>query len=322
MLRVFSFLPILRFVGQVSPMPESPEHEELFDAAFLDRLRVLALRLRKRRQLLRRGTQSTPATGFTREFKDYRHYTPREDYRAIDWRLYARLDKLFVRLYEETQELNLHILLDVSTSMAQPFPGKRRQALRFAVALAYLALSAQQRVSLYSMSDSVRQELPPLRGQGNIEKVIQAVSKLKFDGLTDMQRCFEEFRPSRQRYGVIFIISDFFGREIGSAAEAVARVSAWPGEGHFLQIVHPAERRPEIEGELELAEVETGERRRFWLTRRDVQRYEETFDAFTESLARECTARRIDFMQAGSEEPFEERFLEMLARGSALAGGV
>jgi uncharacterized protein (DUF58 family) len=270
---------------------------------------------------MRRGSQSTSATGFTREFKDYRHYTPREDYRAIDWRLYARLDKLFVRLYEETQELNLHIMLDTSTSMAQPFPEKRRQALRFAVALAYLALSAQQRVSLYSMSSGVHQELPPLRGQGNIEKVIQAVLKLKFDGLTDMKRCFEEFRPSKQRYGIIFIISDFFGREIGSATEAVARVAAWPGENHFLQIVHPDERQPEIEGELELTEVETGERRRFWLTKRDVQRYVETFDAFVGNLASECASHSVDFMQVTSDEAFEERFLDLLVRGSALAGG-
>lgn len=302
-------------------MPDTLEREDLFDASFLDRLRVLALRLRKRRQLMRRGAQSSPATGFTREFKDYRHYTPREDYRAIDWRLYARLDKLFVRLYEETQELNLHILLDTSTSMAQPFPEKRRQALRFAVALAYLALSVQQRVSVYSMSDTVHQELPPLRGQGNIEKVIQAVSKLKFDGLTNMKRCFEEYRPSKQRYGIIFVISDFFGHEIGSATEAVARVSAWPGENHFLQIIHPEERQPELEGELELAEVETGERRRFWLTKKDVQRYVETFDAFSENLARECASHRVDFLQISSNEAFEERFLDLLVRGSALAGG-
>ena len=302
-------------------MPDTLEREDLFDASFLDRLRVLALRLRKRRQLMRRGAQSTSATGFTREFKDYRHYTPREDYRAIDWRLYARLDKLFVRLYEETQELNLHIMLDTSTSMAQPFPEKRRQALRFAVALAYLALSAQQRVSLYSMNSGVHQELPPLRGQGSIEKVIQAVLKLKFEGLTDRKRWFEEFRPSKQRYGIIFIISDFFGREIGSATEAVAPVSAWPGENHFLQIVHPEERLPEIEGELELTEVETGERRRFWLTKRDVQRYVETFDSFVANLSLECASHSVDFMQVTSDEAFEERFLDLLVRGSALAGG-
>ena len=302
-------------------MSDILSRDELFDAAFLDRLRTLALRLRKRRQLMRRGAQSTPATGFTREFKDYRHYSRGEDYRAIDWRLYARLDKLFVRLYEETQELNLHILLDTSTSMAQPFPEKRKQALRFAVALAYLALSGQQRVSLYSMSESVKQELPPLRGQGNIEKIIQAATKLNFDGFTDIDKCFQDYRPARQRYGVIFVISDFFGRDVNTSADAVSRAATWPGEVHFLQIVHPSERSPELEGEVELAEVETGEKRRFWLTKRDVQRYVETFDAFSENLARTCASRHIDYFQCATDEPFEDRFLDMLVRGSALTGG-
>ena len=302
-------------------MSETLAREELFDAAFLDRLRTLALRLRKRRQLMRRGAQSTPATGFTREFKDYRHYARGEDYRAIDWRLYARLDKLFVRLYEETQELNLHLLVDISGSMARPFGEKRKQALRFAVALAYLALSSQQRVSLYTMSDTVKQELPPLRGQGNVEKIIQAATRLNFEGLTDIEKCFQDFRPARQRFGVIFVISDFFGRDVNSAADAVARAASWPGEIHFLQIVHPAERTPDLEGEVELAEVETGEKRRFWLTKRDVQRYVETFDAFAENLGRTCASHRIDFFQCATDEPFEDRFLDMLVRGSALAGG-
>lgn len=301
---------------------ENLARDELFDAVFLDRLRSLAVRLRKRRALTRRGAQSTPATGFTREFKDYRHYTPREDYRAIDWRLYARLDKLFVRLYEETQELNLHILVDVSGSMAEPHSSKRRQALRFAVALAYLGLVGQQRVSLYSLSDTIRQELPPLRGQGNMEKIIQTATRLNYGGLTDLERSFTEFRPTRQRYGVIFVISDFFGRDVSTATEAVKRAAAWPGECHFVQILHPEERQPGLDGEVELADVETGERRRFWLTRRDVQRYVETFDAFCDKLARDCASHRIDFMQCGAEEPFEDRFLELLNRGSALTGGV
>ena len=294
--------------------------EDLFDVTFLDRLRVLAIRLRKRRQLMRRGSQSTPSTGFTREFKDYRHYTPREDYRAIDWRLYARLDKLFVRLYEETQELNLHLIVDASGSMQRPFEEKRRQALRFAVALAYLGLTNQQRVSLYSMSDIIRQELPPLRGPGSIDKVIQTASRMTFDGITDLQRCFEGFRPVRQRYGVFFVISDFFGRDLNATHEVVTQAAAWPGETHFVQILHPEEREPKVEGEIELSEVETGEKRRFWFTRRDARKYAETFDAFVEDLAQACAGRRIGFMQCTSEEPFEERFVELLSRGSALAG--
>ena len=301
-------------------MSEAITREDLFDAQFLDRLRTLMLRLRKRRQLHRKGSQSTPATGHTREFKDYRHYTARDDFRAIDWRLYARLEKLFVRLYEEVQELHVHIVVDTSASMAQPFTEKRRQALRFAVALAYLGLSGQHRVSLYSMSDTTRQELPPLRGQGNIEKIISTVSKWQCGGFTDLEKCFTDFRPSRQRYGIIFVISDFFGREAGSAVEAINRAASWPGETHFVQIFHPWAQKPDLEGEVEVADVEPGEKRRFWITRRDVKLYIEMFNAFTDSLSRACASRRMDFIRCASDEPFEDRFLELLTRGSALSG--
>ena len=301
-------------------MTESQEREELFDSVFLDRLKMLTLRLRKRKELLRRGNQATPATGFTREFKDYRHYTAKEDYRAIDWRLYARLGKLFVRLYEETQELSLHIVLDTSHSMAAPHAEKRKQALRFAVALAYLGLSGQQRVHLYTMSDSVRQELPPLRGQGHLDKIISTASRLAFGGITDLERCFTEFRPSRQRYGIVFVISDFFGRDAETVPEIISRAAVWPGESHFVQIFHPEERAPQLEGEVELAETETGERRRIWLTRQDLERYTAAFDAFTENLTNASAGRQIDFVQCRTDEPFEERFLSLLTRSTSLTG--
>lgn len=301
-------------------MSEAITREDLFDAQFLDRLRTVTLRLRKRRQLHRKGSQSTPATGHTREFKDYRHYTARDDFRAIDWCLYARLEKLFVRLYEEVQELHVHIVVDTSASMARPFPEKRRQAFRFAVALAYIGLSSQHRVSLYSMGETTKQELPPLRGQGNIEKVIGTLAKWNCEGFTDLEKCFSDFRPSRQRYGVIFVISDFFGREVGSAVDAVHKAAGWSGETHFVQIIHPWEQKPDLDGEVELADVETGEKRRFWITKRDVKLYTEMFDAFTDNLSRACASRQMDFFRCASDEPFEDRFLELLTRGSALAG--
>ncbi len=132
-LRLLPLLPLLRLPDKSvfpmpAPAPTSPK-EELFDAEFLDRLRALFLRLRKRKQLRRKGLQNTPATGFTREFKDFRHYTPKDDFRAIDWRLYARLDRLFIRLYEEIQEFHVHIVIDTSASMVEPFPEKRLTSL-------------------------------------------------------------------------------------------------------------------------------------------------------------------------------------------------
>lgn len=293
--------------------------DSLLDPAFLDRLRALTLRLRKRRQLKRKGLQATPATGFTREFKDFRHYTPHDDYRAIDWRLYARLGRLFIRLYEEVQEFHVHILLDTSESMRTPFAEKERTAKQLAVALGAVGLLGQHRVTLSTMNDRVVTTLPPLKGQVNLRRLAAHVAGLSFSGRTDLEKCFDDFRPSRQRYGIIFVISDFFGADLTAAPRALARIGVWPGETHLIQVFHPRERQPGLEGEIELIDVETGEARRLWLSKRDSQRCEEAFERFTAALAREALARQADFQPWPTGVDFEEQFLSLLSRGSALA---
>lgn len=300
---------------------ENKESESLFDAEFLDRLRALFLKLRKRRQLRKKGLRSTPATGYTREFKDFRHYTPGDDYRAIDWRLYARLDRLFIRLYEEIQEYHIHVLVDTSASMQQPFAEKRSAALQLAVALSYLGLVGQHRVSLYQMSDKVTEAMPPLKGQGNIRRIIDFAGKMEFGGTTDLERCFREFRPVRQRYGIIFVISDLYGSGIEVAEQALRHGAGWPGETHFIHVYHPWEKRPDLDGEIELIDVETNEQRRLWFTKRDLQKYEAAYDAFQKGVERACLSRQMDYQPWPTDRPFEDMFLELLSRGSAIASG-
>ena len=299
----------------------STDNDSLFDAEFLGRLRALFLRLRKRRQLKKKGIQNTTATGFTREFKDFRHYTPDEDYRSIDWRLYARLDRLYVRLYEEVQEFHVHILVDTSASMVTPFGDKRLSALRLAVALAYLGLIGQHRVSLYRMADRIIEGLPPQKGQGNIQRIIDYAKRLEFGGMTDLNRCFSSFRPSRQRYGIIFVISDLYGRDADEAKDAVQRIASWPGEAHVIQIFNPWEEHPDLDGEVELIDVETQEHRKLWFTKRELKRYEEVFDLFLKTVEHTCKSRQIDYQRWCTDQPFEEAFLDLLSRGSALASG-
>lgn len=299
----------------------SRDNEEIFDADFLDRLRALFLRLRKRRQLKKKGIQSTQSTGFTREFKDYRHYTPDDDYRAIDWMLYARLERLYIRLYEEIQEFHIHVLIDTSASMQTPFPEKRLIALKLAVALSYLGLVGQHRVSLYQMGERVIEGLPPQKGQGNIQRIIDYARRLEFGGLTDLERCFTEFRPSRRRYGILFVLSDLYGRGVDETSEAVRLAATWPGETHFIHIFHPWEQHPDLDGEIELIDVETQEHRRLWFTRRDRRKYEERFELFLKEIEHSCKSRQIDYQRWRTDLPFEEPFLELLSRGSALASG-
>ena len=298
----------------------SPENEDLFDPKFLERLRAMFLRLRKRKKLKKKGLQSTPATGYTREFKDYRSYTPDDDYRSIDWRLYARLDKLFIRLYEEVQEFHIHIVVDASASMAQPFNDKRLNALRLAVALGYLGLVSQHRVSIYAMREDVVDAMPPLKGQGNIQRIIDYLSRLEFGGTTHLRQCFRNFKPSRRRYGIIFVLSDLYGQDLSSAKGAIRHAVAWPGEIHMIHITHPWERKPDLEGEIQLIDVETNEARKLWFTKRELKRYTEAYEEFLKTIERECSGRQIDYMQWSTDGSFEDLFLTLLSRGSALAG--
>lgn len=300
--------------------PNSSE-EELFDPEFLDRLRALFLRLRKRKQLKKKGLQSTPATGFTREFKDFRHYTPRDDYRAIDWRLYARLDRLFIRLYEEIQEFHVHIVVDTSGSMVEPFPEKRTTSLKIAVALAYMGLVGHHRVSLYSIGEKVGEPPPPMKGQGSLQRVLDFANGLEFGGLTRLDKCFQDFSPSRRRYGIIFVISDLYGSDVNEAREAIRHASTWPGEVHFIQVYHPWEEKPDLDGEIELVDVETKEQRRLWLTPRDRKRYEERYQQFLDDIGKSCQERQIDYQKWRTDLPFDDLFLDLLSKGSALATG-
>lgn len=293
---------------------------ELFDPEFLGRLRALFFRLRRRRQLRRKGQQATPSSGFTREFKDHRHYTPGDDFRGIDWRLYARLERMFIRIFEEVQEFHVHILIDRSTSMIEPYPEKRILELRLAVALAYLALIGQHRVSVLSFADTVRREMPPLKGQGHIHSLLHQLAGLEFDGVTNLERSLAEFRPGRDRRGVVFVISDLFGRSPQHSADALLQAVSWPAETHVIQIVHPREMNPDLEGEMLLQDVETGEVRRMWLTRREMTSYRREFDAYLETLRRECVRRQIDYVTWTTDHEFEDMFLELLSRGSSLAG--
>jgi uncharacterized protein (DUF58 family) len=293
---------------------------ELFDAQFLDRLRSLFFKLRKRRQMQRRGNQSTPAAGFTREFKDHRHYTSGDDFRAIDWRLFARLERTFIRIFEEIQEFHVHILVDRSRSMIEPFPEKRVATLQMAVALAYLALLNQHRVSIQSIGSDLRRETRPLKGQGHVPVLLKQMANLQFEGTTDLIANFRQFRPSRDRRGMVFVISDFLGESPDVSIQAVTQATRWQAETHVIHILHPGEIRPDIEGEIRLVDVETNDVRRIWMTKRELTRYTEAFERFLNDLEHVCMHHRINYFAWTTDQPFEDTFMSLLSRCGAMAG--
>ena len=293
---------------------------EIFDARFLGRLRALFFKLRKRRKLRKKGSQASPAAGFTREFKDHRHYTSGDDFRSIDWRLFARLERLFIRVFEEIQEFHVHILIDRSGSMSEPFAEKRVTALRLAAALTYLGLASEHRVSLHALAGGMERLMPPLKGQGSIHEVLRVLTALEFGGATDLVGALRQFQPTRDRRAIVFVLSDLLGHEPELSEQALRQATTWPAETHVIHILDQREMRPDLDGELQLIDVETHETRRLWLTRRDLDRYEENFRRFADDLEASCLRRQIDYLRWPTDQSFEEGFLALLMRGSALAG--
>ncbi|MBN1809349.1 MAG: DUF58 domain-containing protein [Planctomycetes bacterium] len=296
------------------------DEAELFDPQFLSRLRTLFFKLRKRRSLKKKGIQPTVSAGHTREFKDHRHYVPGDDFRQIDWRLFARHERMFIRIFEEIQEFHVHLLIDRSMSMAQPHSTKRLAALRLAIALAYLSLINQHRVSVLSMCEDTRREILPLKGQGHIHNLISHLASMKFAGVTDLENSFRQFRPGRDRRGIVFVISDLFGSSPALSESVIRESVSWPAETHVIHVLDPNEMQPDLEGEMELVDVETGEARRFWLTKREMHRYKIGFDSYVEDVERACMLRQVNYVKWSTGLPFEDLFLTLLSKGSALAG--
>lgn len=298
--------------------------EEWFEPAFLDRLRALFLRLRKRRRhrWSAKNLRHMPAAAHNREFRDYRSYSVNDDFRSVDWRVYARLGRLFVRLFEELQDYQVHLLIDTSSSMDRPDGRKRRDVLRLAVALGYLGLIGHHRVSLHTMRDRVVPVMPAVKGQGSIHRLIDVLHKVEFGGSTNLRACFEGFRPVRHHYAVTFVLSDLLGHEVEITEQALRRVGSWPGETHVVQILDRQERAPDGDGEVHLTDGETGEERRMWLIRSDLQRYQELFEGFLGTVERACASRQVDYLLWMTDRDFEESFTDLMDRGSVLGGRV
>ncbi len=293
--------------------------EQVFQPDFLQRLRRFFLEQQARRVRGPRGSRRSGAAISTREFKDHRAYSPGDDFRAIDWNLFARHEKLYIRTFEEVLESHVHVLIDRSQSMCSPYASKRIHALRLAAAISYLALFGHHRLSLFSFGVETKRELPPIVGPGHVQTVLQRLSELPFTGTTELRSGLAGFRPRRDRPGVVFVISDLLGDRPGDAEEAIARAISWRAETHFVHLIDPREAHPDFQGGVDLESVETGQTEPLHLTAGVLDRYEAAFRSFGERLRAECDKRRFHYLPLMTDCTLEASLRSLLSRGFAFS---
>ncbi len=283
----------------------------LFDSGFLKKLEYLSLvskRLFRGSLLAQRRTKQL---GSGLEFADHREYSPGEDFRHVDWNLFARHGDLLVKRFQEEQDLHVFLFLDCSRSMMYGAPPKFDLARQVVAALAYVALADLDRVAVIAFANDLLAEFPLTRGKDRILTLLRFLEGLKPHGAdTDLARVFTGFTQRPQRHGLAVIISDLFDTHGHERGLDLLRYRGY--EPHVIQLFDRSEAEPELLGELELLDIESGVGQTVTVTETALKRYRCLFDNFQNSVRDYCRRYGIGCTQTSCDVPFDELMLRMM----------
>ena len=281
--------------------PRTLSPQDLFDPAFLASLATLRIVARRVAPRGRHAEQRSRDLGGGLEFRDFRAYAPGDDLRSIDWNIYRRLGRVFLRLFEENEDLPLYLLPDVSESAWLEEPPRARAGLRCALALAAISLNQHDRVGVFPFAEDLRVAVRPRAGKRRVFELANVLAKLEPGGRTDFQRSLRTFGHLRLREGLVAIVSDFFDPAgIAVVVEALGRLR------HRLvlvQLVRPSDARPELQGDVRLLDCETGEGEDVSVTPAVLAGYQRVYADFQEKLAAFARSRGAGLLRLDVEQP-------------------
>ena len=231
------------------------ERPALFDEAFLRRLEQLELASRRLTAGRMKGERRSIRRGQSVEFADYRNYTNGDDLRQLDWNVYARLEKLFIKLFVEEEDVTVHVLVDASASMNFGDPNKLDFARRAAGALAYLGLAHLDRVSVAFLGDGHASTLRPLRGKGRVFEVFRFLSEPRPERLTGLAAAAREYAGRLRGSGPLLLISDLMD---SGYLDALRDLAGTRCQLSVLHVLSPEELDPEVPPDARLVDAETG----------------------------------------------------------------
>ena len=290
------------------------EVESFLDDDFLRKLEKLKILIQKGKKGPVRGEHVSWRSGTSLEFLEYRKYQPGDDFRYVDWNVYGRLDKLFIKLFRSEEDLTLHFLVDMSQSMGSGNPSKEIYAKKIAAALSYIGLANLDRVGVTSFTDSLGETRSPERGRQAYLSVLKYLLSLKPEGKTDLNSCLTEYASVSKRPGIAIILSDLLdpkGFEKGLEALSYGKFDI-----ALIQILDREELFPSLSGYLMLKEVETGEIKKITLDGALLELYRKKIRVFLENVKDLCRNSGIDYYLSDTSIPFEGFLLDYLTKAT------
>ncbi len=288
---------------------------QLFDEKTLRKLDRLALVASQVRAGVMKGERRSTKRGTSIEFADYRDYTRGDDLRRVDWNVFARLERPFIKLLEEEEDLAVHILVDASRSMdyGTNTQHKFHYAQRLAAALGHIALAAGDRLTLSVLqNDGPIAQYGPARGRGHTLRLLQFIDDLKPGGTTELDAALRAYSLGGKRAGLAFLLTDLFapsGYRTG--------LSQLQGRGYEVSILHllsPDELDPPLAGDLRLIDAETGTSQDVTLDGSLRELYRKRVTAWRDDIEAYCLKRGIHYIPVTTDVTWDELVLYHLRR--------
>ena len=292
-----------------------PPTPHLFDEAFLYKLERLSILSRRAMAGQLQGERRSPKRGQSVEFADFRPYSPGDDFRRIDWNAYARLERFFLKLFVEEEDLTVHLLVDTSRSMDWGQPNKLWYAVRAAGALGYIALASLDRVTVSAFSQQVSEKFPPHRGKQQAMALFAFLQGLAPQTDTDLAIALRGYAATATHPGPLLLISDLLD---DGWREGLTALAARGFEATVLHLLSPDEADPPLSGELKLLDVETGEPVEVTADYDLLARYRQGLAGWQEELRVFCGGRGMNYVAVTTDMPFEELIFAFLRRRGVL----
>ncbi len=287
----------------------------LFDSDFMQKLEYLTLISRKLFKGRSRGEHQTFRRGSSLEFHDYRPYQPGDDFRYIDWSIYSRLDRLFVKLYAAEEDLEVQVLLDTSGSMGFGTPSKIDYSKKVAAALSYIALLNLDRVGGAGFGSAIGPSLPPFRRRG-VNSIFSFYEGLQASGTTQFNQALKGFSAKSGRPGLAIVISDLM--DPAGYQEGIQSLIYNRYDIMLIHVLSEEEIDPTLRGPFELTDTETNARVRISIEQSMIDAYQKRLRGYFEEIETFCFANAVEYVRSSTLVPFEDLVLKYLRQGMYL----
>jgi len=285
------------------------------DSTFLDQLKGLDLLARRKVSSVYMGSRRSVRQGRGIEIADYREYYPGDDFRSIDWRVYARTERLYIRRFEEEKDLTLHILIDSSASMDFSVSGMKKfdYGGSIAVGFAYLAMSKYEKFASALFSDKIIDVMQPKKGKMHFFRMVELLNNAIQKGKTDLEKCIGQYTNMIKSRSFIIVISDFI-EPMESLEYAIYRIAKYSKEAVLVQILDPGEISLKWTDDIKFEDMESLKSERTFLSPDFKKRYQERLKEHISGIQEICDDTGVEFYSITTDTPLFDAFVGIIEK--------